>query len=100
MVTKTGAAHADRRAFRNTAPVASPPPPRVAATLILASIGVAVLAAVFAANGSYASRATFMHGIRFAILVAAAAALAAVIPALLAPSRAQAPASAGETRGL
>ena len=62
--------------------------------------GVAVLAAVFAANGGYASRATFMHGVRLAILVAAAAALAAVIPALLAPSRAQASASAGETREL
>jgi EmrB/QacA subfamily drug resistance transporter len=58
--------------------------------------GVAVLAAVFTANGSYASRATFMHGIKFAILVAAAAALAATIPALLGPSRAQALASAGE----
>jgi hypothetical protein len=58
--------------------------------------GVAVLAAVFTANGSYASRTTFMHGIKFAILVAAAAALAAIIPALLAPSRAQALASAGE----
>jgi EmrB/QacA subfamily drug resistance transporter len=58
--------------------------------------GVAVLAAVFTANGSFASRATFMHGIKFAILVAAAAALAATIPALLGPSRAQALASAGE----
>jgi EmrB/QacA subfamily drug resistance transporter len=43
--------------------------------------GVAVLAAVFAANGSYASRTAFMHGIRFAILAAAVAALVAVIPA-------------------
>jgi EmrB/QacA subfamily drug resistance transporter len=57
--------------------------------------GVAILAAVFAANGSYASRATFMHGIKFAILVAAAAALAAIIPALLGPSRAQALAGQG-----
>ena len=32
--------------------------------------GVAVLAAVFTAHGSYASPATFMHGIRFALLVA------------------------------
>jgi hypothetical protein len=59
--------------------------------------GVAVLAAVFTANGSYASRATFMHGIRFAILVAAAAALAATIPALLGPSRAETPAGTAET---
>jgi EmrB/QacA subfamily drug resistance transporter len=59
--------------------------------------GVAILAVVFAANGSYASRATFMHGIKFAILVAAAAALAAIIPALLGPSSAQAPAEQ-ETR--
>lgn len=56
--------------------------------------GVAVLAAVFTANGSYTSRATFMHGIKFALIVAAAAALAAMIPALLGPSRAQASASA------
>ena len=52
--------------------------------------GVAVLAAVFAANGSYASRSAFMHGLRFALLAAAVAALVAVIPALLGPSRARA----------
>jgi MFS family permease len=52
--------------------------------------GVAVLAAVFTANGSYASPATFMHGIRFALLVAGGVALAAVIPALSGPSRAAA----------
>jgi MFS family permease len=52
--------------------------------------GVAVLAAVFAANGSYASRTAFMHGLRFALLAAAVVALAAVIPALLGPSRARA----------
>jgi len=52
--------------------------------------GVAVLAAVFTANGSYASRTAFMHGLRFALLAAAVAALAAVLPALLGPSRAQA----------
>ena len=45
--------------------------------------GVAVLAAVFTANGSYASPATFMHGLKFAIVVAAVAALVAVIPTLL-----------------
>jgi EmrB/QacA subfamily drug resistance transporter len=56
--------------------------------------GVAVLAAVFSANGSYASHAAFLHGVRFALVVAAAVALAAVIPALLGPSRAQALASA------
>jgi hypothetical protein len=55
-----------------------------------------VLAAVFTANGSYASRTTFMHGIKFALLVAAAAALAAAIPALLGPSRAKALASVAE----
>jgi hypothetical protein len=52
--------------------------------------GVAVLAAVFAAHGGHASPASFMHGIRFALLVAAGAALVAVIPALLGPSRADA----------
>jgi EmrB/QacA subfamily drug resistance transporter len=60
--------------------------------------GVAVLAAVFSANGSYASHAAFLHGVRFALLVAAAAALAATIPALLGPSRAQVLASAAEPR--
>ena len=51
--------------------------------------GVAVLAAVFSAKGSYASPTTFMHGIKFALLVAA-------IPALLGPSRAEALASFAE----
>ena len=60
--------------------------------------GVAVLAAVFTAHGNYASPASFMHGIRFALLVAAAAALVAVIPALLGPSRAAALAGAGQAR--
>jgi hypothetical protein len=59
-------------------------------------LGVAVLAAVFTANGSYASPRTFMHGIKFALLVAAAVALAAAISALLGPSRAEALASAAE----
>ena len=58
--------------------------------------GVAVLAAVFTANGSYASPATFMHGLKFAIVVAAVVALVAVIPALLGPSRAEALASVAE----
>jgi MFS family permease len=61
--------------------------------------GVAVLAAVFAAHGSYASAASFMHGIRFALLVAAAAALVAVIPALLGPPRAAALAGPADPGG-
>ncbi len=55
--------------------------------------GVAVMAAVFAANGSYNSPVTFMHGIRVALLVAAAVALVAAIPALLGPSKSTALAS-------
>jgi EmrB/QacA subfamily drug resistance transporter len=58
--------------------------------------GVAVLAVVFTANGSYASPAAFMHGVKFAILVAAMVALVAAIPALLGPSRAEALASVAE----
>jgi EmrB/QacA subfamily drug resistance transporter len=50
--------------------------------------GVAVLAAVFAAHGGYGSAPSFMHGVRFALLVAAAAALLALVPALLGPSKA------------
>jgi hypothetical protein len=61
--------------------------------------GVAILAAVFTARGSYASPATFMHGIRFALLVAGAVALAAVIPALSGPSRAAALANTPGTAG-
>ena len=53
--------------------------------------GVAVLAAVFTANGGYGSRALFMHGMRYALIVAGAVALAAVLPSLLGPSRAPAP---------
>ncbi|ACU71613.1 drug resistance transporter, EmrB/QacA subfamily [Catenulispora acidiphila DSM 44928] len=56
--------------------------------------GVAILAAVFTANGSYASPAAFMHGSRYAIVVAGVVALAAVIPALLGPSRSEAIAAA------
>jgi EmrB/QacA subfamily drug resistance transporter len=58
--------------------------------------GVAVLAAVFAAHGSYGSPASFMHGVRFALLIAAGAALVGVIPALLGPSRADALAGAAK----
>jgi MFS family permease len=60
--------------------------------------GVAVLAAVFAAHGGYGSPASFMHGIRLALLVAAAAAFVAVIPALLGPSRATALADVADAR--
>jgi EmrB/QacA subfamily drug resistance transporter len=52
--------------------------------------GVAVLAVVFTAHGGYASRELFMHGMRYALIVAGAVALAAVLPSLLGPSRAQA----------
>jgi EmrB/QacA subfamily drug resistance transporter len=69
--------------------------------------GVAVLAAVFTASGSYATRAAFMHGLRAALLTAAAVALAGIIPALLGPSKARAlagaavpvPASSGAEAG-
>jgi len=58
--------------------------------------GVAVLAAVFTAHGGYASPAAFMHGVRYALIVAAAVALAGAIPAVLGPSRAAALASVAE----
>jgi MFS family permease len=51
--------------------------------------GVAILAAVFAANGGYASPASFMHGFRYALIVAGAAALVGVVPAILSPSKAR-----------
>jgi EmrB/QacA subfamily drug resistance transporter len=54
-----------------------------------AVFGVAILAAVFAAHGGYASPATFMHGFRAAEIVAAAIAVAGAGVAALAPSRAQ-----------
>ena len=60
--------------------------------------GVAILAAIFTANGSYATPTTFMHGIKFALLGAAAVALVAAIPALLGPSRAQAFASVEQSK--
>jgi MFS family permease len=50
--------------------------------------GIAILAAVFAAHGSYASPASFVAGFKPAEWVAAAAAAAAVVAAALAPSRA------------
>jgi MFS family permease len=65
-----------RRAFSSAGAVAFP-------------FSFALIGSVFTANGSYASHATFMHGMRYALIVAAAAALVAVIPALLGPSRAQ-----------
>ena len=43
--------------------------------------GVAILAAVFAAHGSYASPATFIHGLRPAEWTAAAVAAAGVVAA-------------------
>jgi hypothetical protein len=51
--------------------------------------GVAILAAVFAAHGSYASPASFIAGFRPAKWVAATVAGAGVIAALLAPSEQQ-----------
>ena len=50
--------------------------------------GVAVLAAVFTSNGSYASGATFLHGVKYALITAGVTALVASIPSLAAPSRA------------
>ncbi len=54
--------------------------------------GVAILAAVFAAHGSYASPATFIQGFRPAEWTAAAVAAAGVLAAVLAPSKHQQPA--------
>jgi EmrB/QacA subfamily drug resistance transporter len=51
--------------------------------------GVAIMAAVFAAHGSYASPAAFMAGFRPAEWVAAAAAATGVVGAALAPSKRQ-----------
>jgi MFS family permease len=53
--------------------------------------GVAILAAVFAAHGSYASPAAFIHGFRPAEWTAAAVAAAGVVAAVLAPSKAKLP---------
>lgn len=49
--------------------------------------GIAILAAVFAAGGSYASASTFIDGFRPAIVVAAAVPLAGLLAAILAPSK-------------
>jgi MFS family permease len=50
--------------------------------------GIAVMAAVFAANGSYATRTSFIHGFRPAMLVAALVPALGLAAASLAPSRA------------
>jgi EmrB/QacA subfamily drug resistance transporter len=50
------------------------------------AFGVAILAAVFAAHGSYASPSSFINGFRPAEWVAAAAAAAGVLAAALAPA--------------
>jgi MFS family permease len=52
--------------------------------------GIAVVAAVFAANGSYASRLSFIHGFRPAILVAALVPVLGLVAAAFAPSRKEA----------
>jgi MFS family permease len=49
--------------------------------------GIAILAAVFAANGGYGTQASFISGFRPAMAVAAGVALAGVIAAALSPSR-------------
>jgi EmrB/QacA subfamily drug resistance transporter len=54
-------------------------------------LGVAILAAVFAAHGSYASPASFIAGFKPAEWVAAAVALAGSVAAALAPPRAANP---------
>jgi hypothetical protein len=53
--------------------------------------GVAVLAAAFAANGSYASPASFIDGFTSAMWVAALVPLAGVAAAVLAPSKSALP---------
>jgi hypothetical protein len=60
--------------------------------------GIAILAAVFAQYGSYASPASFIDGVKPALWVAAAVPLLGVVAAVFAPSKAaaaqQAPAPA------
>ena len=53
--------------------------------------GVAILAAVFAANGSYASPALFIDGFKPAIMVAALAPVIGIIAAILAPAKSTPP---------
>ena len=55
--------------------------------------GIAILAAVFAANGSYATPGTFIHGFRPAMVVAAVASAIGGLVALLAPGKRQADAA-------
>ena len=50
--------------------------------------GVAILSAVFAANGGYQSAASFMHGFKHAEFIAAAAAAAGALVAVFAPNKA------------
>jgi MFS family permease len=52
--------------------------------------GVAILAAVFSHYGGYTSPASFMHGFRYALVVAGVMALIGVVPGILSPSKAQA----------
>jgi EmrB/QacA subfamily drug resistance transporter len=56
-------------------------------TQLGAVFGVAVAGAVFAANGGYATPATFVDGFSAAIVAAAVVAAAVLVPALLTPSR-------------
>jgi hypothetical protein len=58
-----------------------------AVTQLGAVFGVAVIGAVFAANGGYATPATFVDGFAAAITGAAVVIAAALVPALLTPSR-------------
>jgi MFS family permease len=53
--------------------------------------GVAILAAVFAANGDYASPARFIDGFKPAVMVAALAPVIGIIAAILAPAKATPP---------
>jgi EmrB/QacA subfamily drug resistance transporter len=59
--------------------------------------GVAILAAVFAANGSYASPASFIDGFKPAMLVAALVPVIGVVAAALAPPKSATPHPDGPT---
>jgi EmrB/QacA subfamily drug resistance transporter len=61
--------------------------------------GVAVLSAVFAANGGYGSPGSFLHGFRHAEAVAAAVAFAGALVACLMPGRAALGPSGGPAGG-